>query len=639
MVTATATDAAGNLSLSSAPLLFTVDTLAPAPPEVSAPGAFVNTRQPLIGGTAEAGSTVTVWLAGNVLGTAPASPSGSWALTPDSALEEGRHELTATAMDPVGNVSAVSMAHAFTVDTVKPAVPQLSAPGTWVNTAKPIIAGTAEARSSVTVKLNGTEILGTVITNSSGDWALIPATELQERAHTVTATATDEAGNTSDSSSPRSFTVDITAPLPPEVREPGAFVNIQRPLMTGTAEAFSEVTIFVDGAKVGSTVAAADQSWRFTPTADLGEDSHQLTVTATDAAGNVGAPPKARDLTVDTRRPDPPEVIGLKAFVNIQDPVIRGTAEAGTTVTVWMKGRVLGTPTADSQRNWLCPTQELPENTYEITATAKDAAGNLSFDSPMYSFTVDLTPPQQPVVNGPAAFVNVQDPVIRGTAEKDSTVTVWLDEAVVGTVKADAKKTWLYLPNEQLSPGRHEVKAAAQDAAGNGSEMSLVYSFIIDLEPPDAPTVSAPGAFVSTPQPVIEGTAEPGSTVTVMEVDNNTLEEIQKIGEATADENGKWSLPPSSSSRPASTPSRPPPRTRRSIAAIARPRRNSWSRRATTAGVAPPPPPSLPLGSCWCWPGRSAGTGARVLREVIKSVSPCATAPHRSATARANLTG
>lgn len=550
--TATATDAAGNASPPSEPRGFTVDTQAPKSPHVSAPGRFVNTQKPVIAGTAEAGSSVTVRLAGTVLGTAMASPSGDWALTPDTALAEKDHHITATATDAVGNVSPPSTPHLFTVDTHAPLAPSLSALRKFVNTQKPIIAGTAEPRSSVTVWLNETESLGTVIANSSGDWALIPATELQELASTysVKATATDEAGNASVDSSSRSFKVDITAPRPPTVSNPGAFVNTsvafvndQTPTFRGTAEKFSEVTILVDGAKVGSLQTQEDEKWSITLQQDLGEGFHQLKITATDEAGNESAPAGASRLTVDTMSPSAPTVSGPAEFVNIRNPVIRGTAEAGTTVTVRMNGDEVGSPQVDEKGEWTYFPQGLLENVYVVTVLATDAAGNRSLPSFPYEFSVDLTPPQPPEVNGPAAFVNVREPVIRGTAEPGSTVTVWLDGSQVRTVKTEAK-TWLYSPTEQLSSGRHEVWAVARDAAGNVSKESSGYSFIIDLERPPAPTVSAPGAWVSTPQPVISGTAEPGSTVTVMEVDINTLEKVQEVGEATADKDGNWRLTP-----------------------------------------------------------------------------------------------
>lgn len=543
-VTATATDAAGNTSPSSAPLLFTVDTVAPDAPEVGAPGAFVNTRTPLIGGTAEAGSTVTVREAETVLGTTTVSASGGWALPPGSVLAEGPHEITATATDAVGNVSASSEVHIFTVDTVKPEPPRLSTPGPFVNTLKPIIAGTAEPRSSVTVWLNTTgprrtaESLGTVIANSSGDWALIPATELQEGVdYEVGATATDAAGNTSDGSSSRSFMADITAPLPPVLRTPGNFINKRSPIFEGTAEAFSKVTIVVGSTEVGSLRADADGHWSITPPQDLAEGAHPLEVTATDKAGNKSAPASARGFTVDTVSPASPKVSGPAAFVNIPDPVIHGTTELGSAVSVWMNGLEAGAATVDEEGNWSYRPQALLESLYEVTVIATDAAGNHSIPSFAYSFTVDLTPPLQPVVNGPAAFVNVQDPVIRGTAETGSTVKVWLDGVEVGPVTADTAKTWLYNPTQPLSSGSHHVTVTATDAAGNESPTSQDHRFIVDLEPPSPPTVSAPGAFVSTPQPVIAGTAEPGSTV-VVQVDG------KKIGEATTDESGNWSLTP-----------------------------------------------------------------------------------------------
>ena len=71
-----------------------------------------------IGGTAEAGSTVTVYDTDGttVLGTGVAT-GGAFTIT-TSVLGEGDHALTATASDAAGNQSAASTAFQVTIDTL-----------------------------------------------------------------------------------------------------------------------------------------------------------------------------------------------------------------------------------------------------------------------------------------------------------------------------------------------------------------------------------------------------------------------------------------------------------------------------------------------------------------------------------------
>jgi uncharacterized protein (TIGR03382 family) len=97
---------------------FTVDTIPPEAPEVTAPGAFVSTQRPDIQGTAEASSRVAVWLDGEGPMTVLANAAGEWSFTPATALDEGPHQVQATATDAAGNVSPFSEARSFTINII-----------------------------------------------------------------------------------------------------------------------------------------------------------------------------------------------------------------------------------------------------------------------------------------------------------------------------------------------------------------------------------------------------------------------------------------------------------------------------------------------------------------------------------------
>jgi MYXO-CTERM domain-containing protein len=296
--TAISVDGAGNTSPASEPRSFTVDATAPAAPFLTAPAAFVNATRPAISGFAEPGSTVAVKVDGTPVGTVTTNFSGDWSLVSTTPLVEGVHTATATATDAAGNTSGDSTARSFTVDTVAPAAPVLTAPAALITTSMPVISGTAEAGGMVEVKVDGVSV-GTVSVNDSGSWILTAA--LGEGAHTATATVTDRAGNTSEASPARTFTVDTMAPVAPEVVTPaeGAAVKSGELLFSGTAEAGSTVTVSVDGLQIGTATADPSGHWSVNPVYETAQGRHTVTATATDAAGHASPASSGRSFTVE----------------------------------------------------------------------------------------------------------------------------------------------------------------------------------------------------------------------------------------------------------------------------------------------------------------------------------------------------
>ena len=60
--------------------------------------------------------------------------------------------------------------------------------------------------------------------------------------------------------------------------------------LIGRAEPGSTVTVRVDGREIGYALADSTGSWRFTPAAALTSGARNITLVATDAAGNVSTP-------------------------------------------------------------------------------------------------------------------------------------------------------------------------------------------------------------------------------------------------------------------------------------------------------------------------------------------------------------
>ena len=169
-----------------------VDTVAPVVPTLGGTSP-VNTGTPQLTGEAEAGSTVVIYKGDTSMGQSTAGAGGEYSVT-ITALSDGSHALTAKATDAAGNTSLASEAFTVIIDTVAPAVPTISGTSP-TNDATPVLTGTAEAASSVTVYDGGTALDPLATADTGGLYSFVSGT-LSEGGHVITATATDAAGNT-----------------------------------------------------------------------------------------------------------------------------------------------------------------------------------------------------------------------------------------------------------------------------------------------------------------------------------------------------------------------------------------------------------------------------------------------------------
>ena len=246
--------------------------------------------------------------------------------------------------------------------------------------------------------------------NGSGAWSYTTAA-LANGAHSLTATATDAAGNTGVASSALSVTIDTTAPVAPSITSfspdtgtVGDGITTANVLtLTGTAEANATVKIFDGATLLGSAVANGSGAWTYT-TAALANGAHSLTATATDAAGNTGAASAALAVTV-TAPPGAPTITSFSPDTGvvgdgITDPAIltlTGTAVANSTVNVYDGTTLLGTATANASGAWSFVTVPLPDGLHSFTAT-DTVSGVTSAASVAMSVTVDTVAPAAPTI-------------------------------------------------------------------------------------------------------------------------------------------------------------------------------------------------------------------------------------------------
>ena len=505
VVTVTATDQAGNISN---PASDTVDAVAPV---VAFNDLTTNDTTPALTGTVDDDTaTVVVTINGNDY-TATNNENGTWTLADDAvaALAEGSYTATVTATDPDGNVSTNT--GTVVIDTTAPTAPTVEA-GNGTE-----ITGAAEAGATVNVDVDGDGTPDfTVVADGDGNWSVTPDTPLADGV-VVSATATDDAGNTS---APASDTVDAVAPV---VGISDLTTNDTTPALTGTVDDDTATVVVTINGNDYTATNNENGTWTLADDAvnALAEGSYTATVTATDPNGNVTT--NTGTVVIDTTAPAAPTVEAGNGTE------ITGTAEAGATVNVDVDGD--GTPdftvVADGDGNWsVTPDTPLADGVV-VTVTATDQAGNISNPA---SDTVDAV---APVVAFNDLTTNDTTPALTGTVDDDTATVVVTINGNDYTATNNENGTWTLADDAvaALAEGTYTATVTATDPDGNvGTNTGTV---VIDTTAPTAPTVDAGNGTEIT------GTAEAGATVNV-DVDGDGTPDFTVV----ADGDGNWSITP-----------------------------------------------------------------------------------------------
>ena len=314
---------------------------------------------------------------------------------------------------------------------------------------------------------------------------------------------------------------DTTAPTAPVVNT----VKAGDTAVTGTAEAGSTVEVTLpDGSKVSTK---ADQDGNYSVPVSGLKEGDTVSVTATDEAGNKSDATTATVAKADDKTaPLAPVVNTVKAG----DTVVTGTAEAGSTVEVTLPDGSKATATADPDGNFSVPVSALKEND-TVSVTAKDASNNTS--TPTTVTVPDTTAPVAPTVNPVTAGATA----VTGTAEAGSTVEVTLPDGSKATATADPDGNFS-VPVSALKEN-DTVSVTAKDASNNTSApTTATVAKADDKTAPAKPVVDTDLTGKAGTRTPIDVIAEPGTKIELFDKDGN------KIGEATADDNGKATIIP-----------------------------------------------------------------------------------------------
>ncbi|WNK51364.1 Ig-like domain-containing protein (plasmid) [Pantoea agglomerans] len=557
-------------------------------------GSVTDDARPTYSGTTTADiSYVNIYDSGKLIGSAAVEADGKWSWTPDSAMSSGAHALTVAAVDAAGNegpqVSGTAdAAWDFSVLTSAPAQPAIEnvvddysqgedadsgflQKGQFTNDGTLTLNGTAGAGLTVIVwatDADGNRVnAGSGVADDNGRWSITTAALGEDGRYDLTATAVNAAGVSSAETGAFNVVLDTVAPeaavaalmdaqgeVQGEVAS-GGVTDDRAPVLKGTAEAGATVTVYLDNSSTpaGSTVADADGNWTLA-LGTLTDGEHSWQVKVTDAAGNETRGERATfrldsssvELSIDQANDDAGSITGAVLNGGLTDdstPELQGTAAAGAVVTISdQSGAVLGSSTANSSGVWTFAVAELADGEHVFTASVTNAAGNSS--EAKFTLNVDTTPPEPVIIQSlqddvgtlqftsPVAGNVIDDPAptFTGKAEKGSLVTLYDNGILLATVTADAKGEWSYTPTTNLLEGTHGITATATDAAGNVSEISSSWDFIIDIT---APNVGISGNSEES----LSGVTEPGVVVVI--VDKNGTEYS-----VVADQQGKWVIAP-----------------------------------------------------------------------------------------------
>jgi hypothetical protein len=561
--------------------MFEVDL---TPPTVSAPDLVAasdtgsnptdnvtNSTTPTFEGTAEklAEVTLTLTKAGSppvVLSPVTAGTDGKWSATVASALGAGDWTVVAKAKDSAGNETTSSglVVKVVTATPASPTAPDLvdasdsgvSNSDNVTNVRTPTFAGTTAVGTTVEVFKKSTALgspevsLGPAVVNAAGQWTLAVAPGVAfstDGEYEITAKATDSAGNAGAASTALRIKIDTAgpdAPLAPDLvaasdsgsNDTDNLTNDTTPTFNGTAEAGATVEVFATktgaaAVSLGTVVAAGDRTWEFpTPNAKaLADGEYDITVKATDVAGNPGQSSLPLTIKIDTTAPVAPSKPDLVEasdsagdsaaddITNVKLPAFTGIAEKGSRVELIATkpdGTTvsIGAGTADDNGKWtiLSTVSFEPDGGWLVEAKATDASGNVSAPSTGLVVNIDtIAPiaPDKPDLDASSDsgqfldddYTNDTTPLFKGQAEPNAVVEVFAKlqsgggaAVSLGKVRSNATTgSWQFqTPDDKALAidGVYEITAKATDVAGNTGNESTKLEITIDTTKPAAPT-------------------------------------------------------------------------------------------------------------------------------------------------------
>lgn len=525
-ITATATDAVGNVSAASTPLVVTVDTVAPAAPSIpdlqaasdagsSNSDNLTNLTTLSFDGTREASTSVTMTTNQGGSFTTAALASGTWTVTGNSLTANVTHSVRARATDLAGNQSPDSSPLSVTIDTTAPAVSVRNpASGATVGSLPNVQVTFNE--SVVNVAAGNLTVDGSAATAVSGSGAGVynftgyaaPADNPALPVALASGSITDVAGN-AFAGNAWTYNKNTSAPtitwVPTGIVDGGltngspavSMTVIFSETVTGFIAAdVTRTNCTISGFSGSGTTYSFNVSLSGQGTVALNIAAGVATATAAPAGRtNLAAP--TFSFTYDSIGPSVTAVIPVTSDPTNEDTVVYTVLFNGpvvdfddvTDATLLPDGTLAYTGLniiANTASNYTLEftgvTGDGVFTPFVLGGAAKDAANNNSGSGFGIGITVDNTPP---VVTVNTLTTTDSTPAITGTVdEADAPVSVTVNgqlnnAVVVGNDWSIDDNTLLPLPD-----GIYDVLAEASDIAGNIGADSTTDELAVDGNPP-----------------------------------------------------------------------------------------------------------------------------------------------------------
>ncbi|AOR64367.1 Ig-like domain-containing protein [Pectobacterium wasabiae] len=491
--------------------------------------------------TSNVGQTVSVSINGTST-QATVNADGSWSLPLDSTtlinMPDGTATFSVTVTDAVGNTSSASATADILTTTLPAATLDLPFGDGILNTTEILTIQSLTGKTGITgvgqnviiTLINKTTLAETTFTATAdglGSWSrdLSPAdlAIFTEGNYSLAVTVTDRVGNT-NTSTPRDISAALTLPAPTVDAQPFGTDGILSSAEAASALIFSgrtqisgsgqgvKLEIDLNGIRYAAAVDNAG-NWSVTlpPNAlnSLVDGQHTITVTAVDAAGNVGSTPIIfnSDLTppaITLNTPFDDGYLNIVEAATLAGRTLSGNAGDAVSVNVSFGGQPLivqlsgGIWTAA-----LTPVQLalLADGTHNITITAEDSIGNSATLNSQAILAVQAAPTL--TINpfaGPDGLDYAEShttQTVSGTSTGlaiGQNVTIWLNN-VDYTAKILADGTWsVNIPSaalQVLANTQYTITADATDKAGNPAAQASV-GFNVNLTQPSMTMVIDP---------------------------------------------------------------------------------------------------------------------------------------------------
>lgn len=448
--------------------------------------------------------------------------------------------------------------------------------------------GTGPAGATLEI-FDGSELIGEVNVDGSGNWTFESDQPLDEGGHVLSA----QVKGGGDTSNSFVLVIDSIAPRAAEISsivddratshviDKNGHTGDNTPIISGQAEAFSMVAIYVGKTLLGTSFADAAGSWQFSSFFILPDGEYSITAKAIDFSGNTSLASKAYKITIDTTPPATPTIVHAEDNVGLQQgllnsgaltddrtPSLSGKAEVGVTVFIYDNGSLIGTSVVDTSGNWsLTPASDLNNGAHNFTAVARDLAGNLSTQSETFELVLGADRTQTPTIGAViddvgsiAGVLTTGDytddtlPTMQGKANAGDTIRIYDNNILIGEAVTDAQGNWSFTPAQELLEGPHSLTVQAINETSSPSEMSLPFDLTVDISGPDVSHLSITNVYddegsvtgniisggrTDDQTPSVSGTGTTSDTIILYVTDSTGTREV---GRSLVGSDGKWSV-------------------------------------------------------------------------------------------------